>query len=345
MSTQMTNYGDIQARLKTRPAKWLVTGVAGFIGSNLLEALLRLGQQVRGFDNFATGHRGNLSEVQARVTAEQWARFEFLEADVGDLAACRTACAGMNLILHEAALASVPASMADPVAAHATNVTGFLNLLAAARDAGVKRLVYASSSAIYGDDPGLPKVETQTGNPLSPYAANKAINEVYANVFARAYGLQSVGLRYFNVFGARQDPNGAYAAVIPKWIDALLKREPVYINGDGETTRDFCYIENVVQANLLAATTTEAEAVNQVYNVALGERTTLNALFDLLQTAVQHLGPGVPPQKPVYLEFRPGDIRHSQADITKARKLLGYAPTHSIAQGLELAMEWYARQS
>ncbi len=341
----MTNYGDIQARLKTRPAKWLVTGVAGFIGSNLLEALLRLGQQVRGFDNFATGHRGNLSEVQARVTAEQWARFEFLEADVGDLAACRTACAGMNLILHEAALASVPASMADPVAAHATNVTGFLNLLAAARDAGVKRLVYASSSAIYGDDPGLPKVETQTGNPLSPYAANKAINEVYANVFARAYGLQSVGLRYFNVFGARQDPNGAYAAVIPKWIDALLKREPVYINGDGETTRDFCYIENVVQANLLAATTTEAEAVNQVYNVALGERTTLNALFDLLQTAVQHLGPGVPPQKPVYREFRPGDIRHSQADITKARKLLGYAPTHSIAQGLELAMEWYARQS
>ncbi len=339
----MSSYAQLQAQLKTSPATWLVTGVAGFIGSNLLEPLLNLGQRVVGLDNFSTGHEENLEEVRRKVSRENWANLRLIKADIGDLNACREACAGVELVLHEAAMASVPASMADPLSAHRTNVTGFLNLLLAARDSGVKRVVYASSSAVYGDDPGLPKVEDKVGSPLSPYAANKAINEVYAGVFARAYAFSTVGLRYFNVFGPRQDPNGAYAAVIPKWIDALLKREPVYINGDGETTRDFCYIENVVQANLLAATSSDPEATNQVYNIALGQRTTLNELYRLLQTAVRRLEPALPIQKPIHREFRPGDVRHSQADISKARRLLDYAPTHSIEQGLALAMDWYRR--
>lgn len=339
----MSAYDQLQKELKAAPKTWLVTGVAGFIGSNLLEALLQLDQRVAGLDNFSTGKKKNLEEVKALVSPAQWRRFRFLEGDIADLAACREACAGVDFVLHQAALGSVPLSMADPLGAHRSNVTGCLNMLVAARDAKVKRFVYASSSAIYGDDPRLPKVEEKIGKPLSPYAATKAIDEVYAEAFAQAYGLPSIGLRYFNVFGCRQDPEGAYAAVIPKWIAALLTRETVYINGDGETSRDFCHVANVAQANLLAATTGNAGAVNQAYNIALGQRTTLNELFDLLQSALRTKGAALPEQKLVYREFRPGDVRHSLADISKAQRLLGYAPTHRIEQGLALAMDWYRR--
>ena len=337
----MANYNDLQGELRGAPKTWLVTGVAGFIGSNLLETLLALDQQVVGLDNFSTGYKRNLVQVQSLVSPKQWARFRLLEGDISDPAVCREACFGIDFVLHEAALGSVPASMANPIAAHQSNVTGFVNILAAARDAGTKQFVYASSSAVYGDDPELPKIEEKIGQPLSPYAATKFMNEVYAAVFARAYGFHSIGLRYFNVFGPRQDPEGAYAAVIPKWIAALLKREPIYINGDGETTRDFCYIKNVVQANLLAAATANPKALDQVYNIALGERTSLNELFDMLQKALRQGDPGLPEQKPIYREFRAGDVRHSLADINKAKRLLGYVPTHRIDQGLELAMGWY----
>jgi UDP-N-acetylglucosamine 4-epimerase len=275
------------------------------------------------------------------VTPAQWARFLFLEGDIGDLAACQRACAGIDLVLHQAARGSVPLSMNDPLASHRSNATGFLNMLLAARDAKVKRFVYASSSSVYGDDPGLPKVEEKIGRPLSPYAATKLINEVYATTFALAFGVPCIGLRYFNVFGPRQDPEGAYAAVIPLWIAALLRRQSVFINGDGETSRDFCFVANVVQANLLAATTTNADAVNQVYNVALGHRTTLNELFDSLQSSLRKRDPTLPEQKPIYRDFRPGDVRHSLADIAKAQRLLGFAPTHTIQAGLDLAMDWY----
>jgi UDP-N-acetylglucosamine 4-epimerase len=339
----MSAYDHLQKELKAAPKTWLVTGVAGFIGSNLLETLLQLNQRVAGLDNFSTGKQKNLAEVKALVSPEQWGRFRFMEGDIGDLAACQKACARVNYVLHEAALGSVPLSMTDPIGSHRSNVTGFLNMLLAARDAKVKRFVYASSSAIYGDDPGMPKVEEKVGKPLSPYAATKAINEVYADTFAQAYGLPSVGLRYFNVFGRRQDPEGAYAAVIPKWIASLLKREAVYINGDGETSRDFCYVADVAQANLLAATTANADAINQAYNVALGKRTTLNELYALLQGALRTKGSAEPEPKPVYREFRSGDVRHSLADISKAQRLLGYAPSHPIGQALEIAMDWYRR--
>ena len=341
----MAAFDQLQKELKATPKTWLVTGVAGFIGSNLLEALLQLNQRVTGLDNFSTGKRKNLEEVKALVSPVQWGRFQFMEGDIGDLAACREACAGVDFVLHEAALGSVPQSMTDPLGCHRSNVTGFLNMLVAARDAKVKRFVYASSCAVYGDDPGLPKVEEKQGRPLSPYAATKAMNEVYADAFALAYGFPSIGLRYFNVFGLRQDPDGAYAAVIPKWIATLLARETVYINGDGETSRDFCYVANVVQANLLAATTGNVGALNQVYNIALGERTTLNELFAMLQGALRTTGAALPEQKPVYRDFRPGDVRHSLADTSKAQRLLGYAPTHRIREGLALAMDWYRRNT
>ena len=337
----MSAYDELQTELKAAPQTWLVTGVAGFIGSNLLEALLKLNQRVVGLDNFATGKPKNLERVKELVAPAQWARFRFMEGDISDLAACQRACAGVDLVLHEAALGSVPFSMKDPLASHRSNVTGFLNMLLAARDAKVKRFVYASSSAIYGDDPGLPKVEEKIGRPLSPYAATKAINEVYANAFACAYGLPAIGLRYFNVFGPRQDPEGAYAAVIPLWIAALLRRQPIFINGDGETSRDFCFVANVVQANPLAAMTANAGAVNQAYNVALGPRTTLNELFHSLQSTLRKRDPALPEQKPVYRDFRSGDVRHSLADISKAQRLFGFAPSHSIAAGLEVAMDWY----
>jgi UDP-N-acetylglucosamine 4-epimerase len=339
----MSAYQELQGALQAAPRAWLVTGAAGFIGSNLLETLLRLEQRVVGLDNFATGRKSNLDEVKSLVTAEQWTRFTFIEGDIADLEACRRACVGMDLVLHQAALGSVPRSLEDPVGSHRANVTGFLNLLEAAREAKVRRFVYASSSAVYGDSPGLPKVEDQIGQPLSPYAATKWMNEIYAGVFARSYGLETIGLRYFNVFGPRQDPEGDYAAVIPKWIAALLRREPVQVNGDGETSRDFCYVANVVQANLLAATAASAAAVNQVYNVAVGERTTLNELFALLQQALRRRDSTLPSQQPVYRDFRAGDVRHSLADIAKAGSRLGYTPAQRIADGLELAMDWYRR--
>jgi UDP-N-acetylglucosamine/UDP-N-acetylgalactosamine 4-epimerase len=341
----MSAYDELKSKLRTAPKTWLITGVAGFIGSNLLEALLKLDQRVTGLDNFTTGRKRNLDQVRGLVTASQWARFKLVEGDICDAEACHGVCEGVDCVLHQAALGSVPRSMTAPLETHHVNATGFVTVFLSARDAGVKRLVYASSSAVYGDDPGLPKVESKIGRPLSPYAASKLINEIYADTFARTYGLPSIGLRYFNVFGARQDPEGAYAAVIPKWIASLLRREPVHINGDGETSRDFCYVENVVQANLLAATVEDAEAVSQVLNIGLGRRTTLNELFTMLKNTLRRDDPSVPDSKPVHRDFRAGDVRHSLADISKAKRLLGFEPTHHVEQGLEAAMGWYRRNT
>jgi len=337
----MTALAQLSEQLRQQPRNWLITGVAGFIGSNLLESLLKLEQHVIGLDNLASGHRRNLDEVRSVVTETQWRRFEFTEGSITEPLICERVCRGVDFVLHEAAMGSVPLSIEQPAAAHAANVTGFLNVLSAARDAKVKRVIYASSSAVYGDDPELPKVESKIGKPLSPYAATKLMNEVYADAFAKSYGTESIGLRYFNVFGPRQDPNGAYAAVIPKWIDALLRREPVSINGDGETSRDFCHVDNVVQANLLAATTKNPDAANQAYNVALGQRTTLNELFTHLQSSLRRRNPTLSEAKPVHGPERAGDIRHSLADISKARRLLGFSPTLNVADGLERAMDWY----
>jgi UDP-N-acetylglucosamine 4-epimerase len=341
----MTSFDRLKAELAAAPETWLITGVAGFIGSNLLEALLKLDQRVTGLDDFSTGKRPNLEQVRALVPSEQWKNFRFIEGSICDPEACRRACAGAGIVLHQAALGSVPRSMELPLAAHAANATGCLEMLEAARAARVRRFVFASSSAVYGDHPGLPKVEDHIGAMLSPYAATKFINEIYAWTYGRAYGCESIGLRYFNVFGPRQDPDGAYAAVIPKWIAALLRRERVTINGDGETSRDFCFIANVVQANLLAATTRHPDAVNQAYNIAVGERTTLNELFRLLQDGLRRRDPSMPEQSPIYRDFRPGDVRHSLADIGKARRLLGYEPAHRTAEGLDLAMDWYCRHA
>ena len=337
----MTAFSQLQTRLQTEPRTWLVTGVAGFIGSNLLEALLKLNQRVVGLDNFATGHQCNLDEVQSLVSVAQWSNFQFNQGDIRNLDDCQRACNGVDYVLHQAALGSVPRSVADPITTNAVNISGFLNMLVAARDAKVQRFVYAASSSTYGDHPALPKVEDNIGKPLSPYAVTKYVNELYADVFGKTYGLQSIGLRYFNVFGPRQDPNGAYAAVIPKWIDSLIKSEPVYINGDGETSRDFCFIANVVQANLLAATARGADATNQVYNIAVGDRTTLNELYAQLKSNLLPLYPQLQDVAPVYRDFRAGDVRHSLADISKAASRLGYAPTKRIGQGLQLAMPWY----
>jgi UDP-N-acetylglucosamine 4-epimerase len=340
----MTAYAQLQNRLQSEPHTWLITGVSGFIGSNLLETLLKLNQRVVGLDNFATGHQRNLDEVQTLVTPEQWASFNFINGDICNLADCQRAVTGIDYVLHQAALGSVPRSVADPITTNATNISGFLNMLVAARDAKVKRLVYAASSSTYGDHPALPKVEDNIGKPLSPYAVTKYVNELYADVFGNTYDLQSIGLRYFNVFGPRQDPNGAYAAVIPKWISSMIQNEPIYINGDGETSRDFCFVNNAVQANLLAATVQRAEAVTQVYNVAVGDRTTLTELSSLIrdELAVHGISTNI---KPVYRDFRTGDVRHSMADIGKAKSLLDYAPVHGISQGLSLAMPWYIAQS
>jgi UDP-N-acetylglucosamine/UDP-N-acetylgalactosamine 4-epimerase len=337
----MPAFAELQSRLKESPRTWLVTGAAGFIGSNLVETLLKLDQRVAGLDNFATGKKRNLEQLKDLVAPAQWSRFQFLEGSICDLPFCQEACSGVDYVLHQAALGSVPRSMLDPLGSHESNVTGFMNMLLAARDGKARRFVYASSSAIYGDHPALPKIEDQIGEPLSPYAATKLMNEIYAGVFSRAYDFDSIGLRYFNVFGPRQDPEGAYAAVIPKWIDALLRNEPVQINGDGETSRDFCYIDNVVQANLLAATTENPEAAHQACNIAVGEATTLNELFHCIQESLRRLDPALPEQQPVYREFRPGDVRHSLADISKARRLLGYEPTHKLREGLETALAWY----
>lgn len=337
----MTKYEEIKNCLLAEPHRWLITGAAGFIGSNLLEALLILNQKVVGLDNFLTGYQRNLDEVEALLLPEQWENFRFLQGDIRDLSVCHQACEGVDYVLHEAALGSVPRSLENPIATNEHNLTGFLNILVSARDAGVKRFVYATSSSVYGDHPDLPKIEDKIGRPLSPYAVTKQVNETYAEVFSRAYGFSTIGLRYFNVFGPRQDPNGPYAAVIPKWFSALIKGELVYINGDGETSRDFCFVENVVQANVLAACTTDEASLNKVFNIAYGERTTLNELFELIRSNVSTLCPSLIQVKPVYKDFRPGDIRHSLADIRRANKVLGYEPRYSLRAGLEKAGQWY----
>ena len=335
----MTKYEQIQQELLESPKTWLVTGVAGFIGSNLLEKLLKLNQIVVGLDNFATGHQHNLDEVKSLVSEAQWDRFTFVEGDIRDPKACQQAVLGVDYVLHQAALGSVPRSIADPLTTNAANITGFLNMLDAARQEEVKSLTYAASSSTYGDHPALPKVEENIGNPLSPYAVTKYVNELYAGVYARTYGFKTIGLRYFNVFGRRQDPNGAYAAVIPKWTAAMINGEDVFINGDGETSRDFCYIDNVVQMNLLAATAQD-EAKDEVYNVAVGDRTTLNDLFYAIKNALNENGVEVSAE-PIYREFRAGDVRHSQADINKAGLRIGYVPMFKISSGISKAINWY----
>jgi UDP-N-acetylglucosamine 4-epimerase len=342
MTTHNTSaFEQLKQNLLADPKTWLITGVAGFIGSHLLETLLKLNQKIVGLDNFSTGYQHNLDEVQTLVTPEQWSNFKFINGDISDLNTCNQACKDIDYVLHQAALGSVPRSIADPILTNQNNIDGYLNMLVAARDAKVKSFTYAASSSTYGDHPDLPKVEDKIGKPLSPYAVTKYVNELYANVFARAYGFETIGLRYFNVFGPRQDPNGAYAAVIPKWVDALIKNEPVYINGDGETSRDFCFVENAVQANLLAATTENPEAKNQVYNVAVGDRTSLNNLYNLLKENLTNHYPHVETAQPIYREFRDGDVRHSQADIGKAKSLLGYEPKFDIRAGLGAAVGWF----
>jgi UDP-N-acetylglucosamine/UDP-N-acetylgalactosamine 4-epimerase len=337
----MTAYQQLQKQLEVSPCTWLVTGAAGFIGSNLVETLLQLNQRVVGLDNFSTGSQANLDEVRLLLTARQWRNFRFVSGDLGDLKLCHKVCRGVHFVLHQAALGSVPRSIEDPIATHASNITGFLNILVAARDAAVRRFVYASSSAIYGDHPGLPKVEDRIGAPLSPYAVTKYVNELYAAVFDRCYATETIGLRYFNVFGPRQDPDGPYAAVIPKWIAAMIQNQPVRIHGDGKTSRDFCYVANAVQANLLAATTTRPNAAGQIYNVALHERTSLNSLFALLRDRLAPHYPHLRSFKPIHGDFRAGDVRHSLANISKASRRLGYKPTHRIDQGLDVALDWY----
>ncbi|MEZ2720400.1 SDR family oxidoreductase [Paenalcaligenes hominis] len=327
--------------LNATPKVWLVTGCAGFIGSNLIEALLNQGQTVVGLDNFATGFAHNLTEVQHSVGPENWQRFRFIEGDIRDLAVCQQACAGVDYVLHQAALGSVPRSINDPLTTNAVNISGHLNMLVAARDAQVSSFVYAASSSTYGDHPALPKVEHTIGNPLSPYAVTKYVNELYAHVFAGTYGFETIGLRYFNVFGKRQTPDGAYAAVIPKWIGAMMRGQSVVINGDGATSRDFCYIQNVVQMNILAALA-KPQARNQVYNVAVNARTDLNQLFSLLQAELAQNGVHYT-LAAQHGDFRAGDVRHSQADISKAQQLLGYAPQYTIAEGLAEAMPWYVQ--
>lgn len=337
-------YEQACAQLRQAPRRWLVTGAAGFIGSHLVETLLALGQTVRGLDNFSTGHRRNLAQVQDSVGEQAWRRFTLIEGDIRDAPACARACSGVDIVLHQAALGSVPRSLREPQLYHDVNLGGFLCMLDAARAAGVGRFVYASSSAIYGDHPGLPKVEEHIGEPLSPYALSKHANELYARLYGRCYGSEAVGLRYFNVFGPRQDPLGAYAAVIPRWLAAMLAGETVRINGDGSTSRDFCYVANAVQANLLAATTTHRQAVNEVFNVAVNGRTSLLQLHGAMQALLQEARPGLHCQTPQHGDFRDGDVRHSQADISRAARLLGYAPTHDLRQGLRQTVAWYAAQ-
>jgi UDP-N-acetylglucosamine 4-epimerase len=335
----MNRFEQIQKELRAQPKKWLITGCGGFIGSNLLETLLKLDQTVVGLDNFSTGHQHNLDEVRHLVGPECWARFRFISGDIRNQDVCRESVAGVDYVLHQAALGSVPRSVKDPMTTNEVNIGGFLNMLTAAKDAAVTSFVYAASSSTYGDHPDLPKVEDRIGKPLSPYAVTKYVNELYADVFARCYGFKSIGLRYFNVFGKRQDPRGAYAAVIPKWIDAMINDGEVVINGDGETSRDFCFVENAVQANLLAALAAD-EDKNQVYNVAVGDITTLNQLVVHLKEIIAEHGTHF--DKPtVHRDFRAGDVRHSQADIGKAVERLGYRPSYCVREGLQAAMPWY----
>ena len=338
----MNSYNILLQKMPSQREVWLVTGAAGFIGSNLVETLLKAGQEVRGLDNFFSGHRVNLELVEEAVGAELWKNFYFIEGDIRVPEDCAKACAGVDYVLHQAALGSVPRSIEDPALTNACNIDGFLNMLVAAKNAGVKNFVYAASSSTYGDEPSLPKLEDRIGNPLSPYAVTKLVDELYAKVFATTYGFECIGLRYFNIFGERQDPEGAYAAVIPKWFKGAMQGETIYINGDGETSRDFCYIDNCVQANLLAAKTENPEARNQVYNVAVGERTTLNRLLELIKSEAARHSHNAADVKAEYRDFRAGDVRHSLADIGKARKLLGYEPEFTLEQGLARCSAWYA---
>jgi UDP-N-acetylglucosamine 4-epimerase len=334
-------YETIKRRLQESPRTWLVTGVAGFIGSNLLESLLKLGQRVVGLDNFSTGRQRNLDEVQSRVSRGQWRDFVLVRGDIRDIESCRFACRGVDFVLHHAAMGSVPLSIEDPINANDINVNGFINILVAARDAGAKRLVYASSSSLYGDQNRVPNQESSIGRLLSPYAVTKRINELYSDVFLLVSNFSSIGLRYFNVFGRRQDPDGPYAAVIPRWIAAMVNGEPVFINGDGESTRDFCYVENAVQANVLAATVANNDAAGQIYNVGYGESTSLNALYLILRNQLISRNAVLSEPIAYYRDFRPGDVRHSLADISKAKALLGYLPSHGPETGLNEAIDWY----
>jgi len=337
----MNKVEDVKAKLREKPKKWLITGVAGFIGSNLLEKLLQLDQTVVGLDNFSTGKPENFENVKKEVGQEKWKQFSFLEGDIRNLTDCLEICKGVDYVFHQAALGSVPRSIDDPIKTNQSNIDGFLNMLIAARDNNIERFVYAASSSTYGDHPDLPKKEDKIGNPLSPYAVTKLVNELYADVFSKIYGIQTIGLRYFNVFGKRQDPNGAYAAVIPKWISIFLNDGRPTINGDGTTSRDFCYIENVTDANLLAATTSDLKSINKVYNVAFGQRTSLNQLFTLIKENLALYRSEISSIKPIYGPSRSGDVKHSLADISLAENLLGYHPQYSLSDGLKNSMTWY----
>jgi UDP-N-acetylglucosamine/UDP-N-acetylgalactosamine 4-epimerase len=345
----MTKYEKLQEHLKSNQYTWLVTGVAGFIGSNLLEKLLILNQKVIGLDNFETGFQHNIDQALEDATNSLKLgglelvseNFKLIEGDIREMEDCHLACKGIDFVLHQAALGSVPRSIEDPIHTNKANIDGYLNMLVAAKDANVKRFVYAASSSTYGDHPDLPKVEEKIGNPLSPYSVTKVVNELYAGVFAKTYNFETIGLRYFNIFGKRQNPDGAYAAVIPKWVASILNDEDVFINGDGETSRDFCYIDNTVQMNLLAAMTDNDEAIDQVYNVALNARTSLNQLYQMIEERLIQRTEGLIKKEPIYRDFRAGDVLHSQADISKAKNLLGYQPSHKIAEGLDEAMDWY----
>tara|TARA_B100001063_G_scaffold241423_1_gene268277 strand:+ start:147 stop:1187 length:1041 start_codon:yes stop_codon:yes gene_type:complete len=343
----MTSYEYLQEYLKCNQSTWLVTGVAGFIGSNLLEKLLILNQKVVGLDNLDTGYQKNIEQAINDANSYQGrelsGNFTFINGDIKNIEDCKKACNGVDYVLHQAALGSVPRSVEDPIASNDANITGFLNMLVASRDANIKRFVYAASSSSYGDNKDLPKIEHTIGNPLSPYAVTKLVNELYANVFAKNYGFKTIGLRYFNIFGKRQDPNSSYAAVIPKWVAAILGKEDVYINGDGKTSRDFCYIDNAIQMNLLAATTDDDEALDQVYNVALNDRTSLNQLYQMIEERLRQRISKLKKKEPIYRDFRSGDVRHSQANISKAEKLLDYQPAYRISKGLDEAMDWYVK--
>lgn len=345
----MNKYELLQKHLRENQKTWLVTGVAGFIGSNILEKLLILNQKVIGLDNFDTGYKRNVD--QAIEDANNFSNmnndnnFKFIDGDIRNIDNCREACSGVDYVLHQAALGSVPRSIEDPINTNKANIDGFLNMIVASKDADVKKFVYAASSSTYGDHPDLPKKEDKIGNPLSPYAVTKLTNELYAKVFSETYGLKAVGLRYFNIFGKRQDPDGAYAAVIPKWISEILNKKEVFINGDGETSRDFCYVENAVQANLLAATTDDDNAINQVYNVALNDRISLNKLHQIIEEGLIKRKKGLEKIQPIYRDFRPGDVRHSQANIEKAETLLGYSPEYTVSKGLDKTMDWYIERT
>jgi UDP-N-acetylglucosamine 4-epimerase len=341
----MSRYEQLQEYLKNNQRSWLITGVAGFIGSNLLEKLLILDQKVVGLDSFDTGHQNNIDEAIRDANnfsnRDLSGNFKFIKGDIKNLGDCRKACENIDYVLHQAALGSVPRSIENPINTNEANINGFVNMLVASKDADVKRFVYAASSSSYGDNSDLPKIENMTGNPLSPYAVTKLVNELYASVFAKNYDFKCIGLRYFNIFGKRQDPNGAYAAVIPKWVAAILNNDEVFINGDGETSRDFCYIDNTVQMNILAATTENDDAVDQVYNVALNDRTSLNDLYYMIEDKLINKVEGLKKKKPTYRDFRSGDVRHSQASIEKAQKLLDYQPKYKISEGMDEAIDWY----